>query len=162
MTEKTIPPVEEKIYKNLNFNNELLKIDNKYNNNNHEQPYFKLNEVKAMMKTIGYPYNYSGENSHGLLLRSYNQLNFKLSFFLKNNTSLPYLTILKNGNYFGPKFTNLYWLLNELPYDESLLNPNFRVNTLQDLKNYILDIIELCNKFIDEYIKEIEAGNLQE
>ena len=162
MSEKTLPPVEEKIYRKLDFTNEICRIRLKYNNNNLAQPYFKLHEIKGMMKTIDYPYNYSGENSHGLILRRYNELNFELSFFIKNNTSLPYLTILKNGNYFGPKFTNLYWLLNELPNDENLLNPNFKVNTVEDLKNYILDIIELCNKFIDEYIKEIEAGNLPE
>jgi hypothetical protein len=160
MTNKSTPNFEEQIYSKLNFTNELLKIDNKYNNDGLEYPYFKLNEVKAMMKTINFPYHYSGENSHRLLLRKYNDFEFRLSFTIKNNFASPHLTILKKNEFFGPKSPNLYWLLNELPYDESLLNQNFNINTLFDLKNYILDLIVLSNKFIDEYIKEIEVGNV--
>ena len=160
MPSKTLPNYEEQIYKKLDFTNEICRIRLKYNDDGLEHPYFKLKYVKLLMKAIDYPYEYSGENSHGLTLKKYKDLDFIFGATVKQNIVLPVLVILKNGKYFGPKFTNLYWLLNVLPYDESLLNPNFKINTLDDLKNYILDLIELCNKFSDEYIKEIEAGNV--
>jgi len=161
MTGKTMSKVEKEIYEKLNFTHKLLTIDNKYNNDGLTHAYFKLNEVKTLMKTIDYPYNYNGENSHSFLLRKYNDLNFKISFFIKNNSILPYFIILKEEVFFGPTITNLYSILNHLYYDESLLNPSFNINTLDDLKKYILDIIELCNKFIDEYIIAIELGKIQ-
>ena len=162
MKENAIPNFEKKIYEKLDFTNEICRILLKYNNDGLEHPYFKLNEVKSLLKTIEYPYNYGGENSHGFLLRKYNEFEFRLSFIIKHNNALPYFNIFKNNEFFGPKVTNLYWLLNELPYDESLLNQNFNINTLEDLKNYILDLVALCHKFIDEYIKEIDARNVTE
>lgn len=157
----TITKVEKEIYEKLNFTNEICKIRLKYNNDGLKHSYFKLNDVKSLLKTIEYSYNYNGENSHSFLLKTYNELSFKISFFIKNNGALPYFIVLKNDVFFGPTVTNLYWLLNELPYNESLLNPNFNINTLDDLKKYVLDIIELCNKFIDEYIKAIESSKIQ-
>lgn len=152
---------EKEIYEKLDFPNEICRIRLNYNNDGLDHSYFKLNEVKSLLKTIECPYKYDGENSHTFLLKKYDQLSFKISFFIKNNGVLPYFIILKNDTFFGPTVTNLYWLLNELPYDESLLNPNFNINTLDDLKKYVLNIIELCNKFIDEYIKAIESGKIQ-
>lgn len=159
MTDNKIPELEKKIYTKLDFTSELLIIDNKYNDDNIEHPYFKVNEVKLLFKSLEYPYEYA-ENSHGLILKNYDDFSFKAAFFIKNNVVLPYFVVLRNGEYFGPKVTNLYSLLNYLPYDENLLNPNFRINTLDDLKDYVLDIIDLCNRFTDEYIKAIEAGNV--
>lgn len=160
MTDKIIPNFEKKIYEKLDFTNEICRIRLKYNNDGLEHPYFKLNEVKSLLKTIEYPYNYGGENSHGFLLRSYDDFEFRLSFIIKYNNALPYFNIFKKNKFFGPKVTNMYSLLNYLPYDESLLNKNFNINTLEDLKNYIKDMIELCDEFISEYIKEIELGNV--
>ena len=82
MIENLIPNFEKKIYYKLDFTNEICRIRLIYNNDGLDHPYFKLNDVKMLMKTIDYPYNYNGENSHGFLLRKYKDLNFKISFSL--------------------------------------------------------------------------------
>lgn len=67
--------------------------------------------------------------------------------------------LLDNG------FDSLGYALNFLPYDKEkaeIINTlGFGLNSLSDLKNYVKDLIELYNEFVDEYIKEIEAGNAQ-
>ena len=49
-----------------------------------------------------------------------------------------------------------------MPYDKTLLDHNYGLNSLADLKNYIKDMIELFDEFVDEYCKEIDAGNVPE
>jgi len=53
----------------------------------------------------------------------------------------------------------LSYLLNFIPFDEKLLNPKFGFNSDDELRNYILDIIGLCEKFTAVYIREMESGN---
>lgn len=158
--ENKIPEIEKKIYNNLNFTNLICEITLKYINNGQEHPSFKVNEVKSLLKSFKYPYEY-GENTHALIIETHNNFIFKVAFYVKRNSVIPYYIILKNGNYFAPKVTNLYSLLNHLPYNEGLLNPNFKINTLNDLGNYVSDIIYLCNKFSKQYINEIENGNIE-
>ncbi len=154
-----IPEIELKIYKKINFSNTLLNIDLKYNKIT-EENYIILSDVKKIFKELGFNYKYNGENSHQIFFRNYKNYGFSINFIIKGNYTDPRYYILKDGVFISPKETSLYYLLNFIPFDEKLINHNFGFNSIEDLKNYIVDIIELCDKFTDEYIKEIEAENV--
>jgi len=154
-----IPEIEKKIYEKINFSNKFLtirsnfiKIDKNF--------YIKLNDVKKFFKGLGLTYEYNGENSHQIYFREYNDYTFSINFIIKGDYTDVRLYILKNTVLIAPKETSIYYLLNFIPFDNKLLNPNFGFNSITDVKNYILDIINLCNEFAEEYIKEIEAGNV--
>jgi len=62
--------------------------------------------------------------------------------------------LLHNG------FNNMGFALNFLPYDKSLAD---RINTLGfglNNQNYTKDMYDMYEEFVNEYIKEIEAGNV--
>jgi hypothetical protein len=49
--------------------------------------------------------------------------------------------------------------LHYIPYNQNLINNNFQLKSLEEMKEYLKGNIDLFNEFVDEYIKEIEAGN---
>lgn len=52
-------------------------------------------------------------------------------------------------------FKNIGMLLWELPYDQNMINKNFGINTLDDLKSYIQKQIKLFELFVKAYCKEM-------
>ena len=80
MTGKTMLKFEKEIYEKLEFPNEICRIRLNYNDDGLDHSYFKLNEVKSLLKTLECPYKYDGENSHTFLLKKYDKLSFKISF----------------------------------------------------------------------------------
>lgn len=159
-TSGEIPELEKKIYNRLNFVNEYLKIRMKYNKISSEEKYTKLNDVKIIFKESGFKYKYLGENCHQINLHEYKEYNFNINFIIQGNYVDTRYYIFKDDIYFAPKESSLNYLLNLIPFNEKLLNPNFGFNSESELKNYIFEIIDLCNKFSYEYIKEIEAGKV--
>ncbi len=54
-------------------------------------------------------------------------------------------------------------MLNFIPYDEKLakeVSKTFGINSREEMKEYLKGLLDLYNLFVDEYIKEIEAGNV--
>lgn len=160
MEDRKIPQVEKDIYIRIDFADSILKIRKKYNNDGRDHPYIKVNDVKRIFKSLMFPYEYVGENSHQIIIKEYKDYCFKINYIIKDNYVEPRYYVLKQDKLVAPEITNLYYVLNFISYNKALLNENFRINTVMDLKNYILDIKDLCEKFTEEYIKEIDNGNV--
>lgn len=157
-----IPELEKSIYQQLDFPNEYLRIRLKYKKEQNVNSYIKLGDVKRILKELGLEYKYIGENCHQIVLMKYHSYTFKLNFIVKGDWVDSRYYILKNDIYIAPKEASLSYLLNFIPFDKHLLNPSFGFNSESELKDYVFDIINLCNKFTNRYIEEIEAGNLPE
>ena len=93
-----IPKIELKIYEKINFSNEILNIDLKYNKNS-DKDYFKINAIKKIFKELGYNYIYNGENSHQIFFRNHKNYKFSINFIIKGSYTDPRLYILKDDIY---------------------------------------------------------------
>ena len=69
------------------------------------------------------------------------------------------MVVYENGIIQETGITQFGSILRFLPYDETLINKNFGLNSTKEMKEYLNENIDLFNEFVDEYIKEIEAGN---
>lgn len=152
---------EKNLLLKINFSNKFLTIKQKYTNNNCENQVFKKDEILNVFKQINIYCQYRVGGGY-VIKKSYSEYDFQLMFDIKYNVPLMYFEIIKNGKFVESGLTQFASTLRELPYDETLLNSNFRLNTLSDLKNYIKDMIALFDEFVCEYCKEIDAGNVPE
>jgi len=84
-------------------------------------------------------------------------------FLCRRNITDIYLYIYRDKELFE-RVDNMNSILRYIPYDkekaDKLNTLGFGLNSLEDLKNYIKDLIELYDEFVDEYIKEIETKNI--
>ena len=120
------------------------------------------NELLTIFKTLGYKFTYATGgiyNYDGIIYKDYK---FLMYFQIKYNSPLAYMPIFKDGKLMETGITQFGSVLRFLPYDESLINNNFGINSVQEMQEYLKGLIDLFHEFVDEYIKEIVAGNLPE
>ena len=149
-----IPLIEKKIMKKLRFINQLLNIDNKYVDDGSDFILFKKSEIIQIFNELNFSCKYLKGGGY-LIERKYEKYTFQCDFVISRNTIGVYYILLKEGKLIDTRISNIHFLLNYLPYDNEMINVNFRLNSLSDLKSYINDHVILFNQFIDEYIKEI-------
>jgi len=154
----TIPEKENKVYRRINIIEKYLQIKGRYSKIQ-DVSTFKKPEILKLFKALNLQVKYINGGAY-VIDRIFNDYKYQLSFIIRYNVPIIYLYIYENENLIGPKVTNLGFLMNYYDYDENLINKNFGLNNLDDLKNYIEDIYGLFNEFVDEYIKEIDAGNV--
>ena len=156
-----IPEVEKRIFQKIDFSNTFLKIRKKYKDDGFDTPIFKKPDIINLFNQIGLPCKYIVGGAY-VIEKKYNNYLFAYSFIISKNSINIFIHIYKNGVFIKGREDHTGFVLNEIPYDKELLSHNFGLNSLADLKGYILDMIKLFDEFVDEYCKEIDAGNIPE
>jgi hypothetical protein len=151
----SIPEIEKKVIIKIDFINKLLSIYSKFIDERLEIPVFKKDEIIKIFKEIGNTCKYLTGGGY-LIERNNNKFTFQCDFVISKNSVNIYYLILNDGKFIDSRVTNIGSILRYLPYDEEKLNHNFGLNSLEDLKKFIVDNINLFNEFVDEYIKELE------
>lgn len=149
----TIPKVENIVYSKINIIEKYLKIREKYSKL-YDIPAFKKTEIINTFKELDYKVNYIKGGAY-VIERNEKEYKFQLSTVIRYNSPIFYIYIYKEEQLIGPKVTNLAFLMNYYEYDKTLINKSFGLNSLDDLKKYIFDILSLFNEFVDEYMKEL-------
>jgi hypothetical protein len=149
---------ENSILVKMNFCNKFLKIHQKFYKNETDTPTINKSEVLKILKDLGYHFVYKN-GGYYFYDKIYNKYKFQLYFNIKYNIPLTYMVIYENGIIQETGITQFGSILRYLPYDETLINNNFGLNSIKEMKEYLKENIDLFNEFLDEYIKEIDEGN---
>lgn len=156
-----IPEIERKIYERIHYADKILTIRNKYIDNGLDKPIYKKNEILNIFKELDFKCKYTVGGSY-TIEKKYENYSFEENFVINKNAINSYIYIHVDGIFIDSRVTNMGSILRYIPYNKDLINQRFGLNSLEDLKNYIQDMIGLFDEFVDEYIKEIEAGNVPE
>ena len=62
----------------------------------------------------------------------------------------------KDNNLLDRGIKNFLYTLNFLEFDRNLLNNNFGLNSLNDLKGYIMCMVDIFNDYVDEFVAQIK------
>lgn len=155
------PKIEKNILQKIDFSNRFLKIRKKFTDDGLDTPIFKKQDILEIFNQMGYNCKYVTGGAY-VIEKTYKNYNFKYSFIISKNSINIYIYIYMDDNLIKDRENHTGFLLNEIPYDKSLLDHNYGLNSLNDLKNYIKEMIELFDDFVNEYCKEIDAGNIPE
>jgi hypothetical protein len=146
---------EKEILTKINFVKLYLDAEKKYIKNGLSELTFKKQEILSVFKEIGEPCEYRIGGGY-VINRKQDTYLFNLLFDIKYNVPLMYFEILKNGQFINTGLTQYGSVLREIPYDKSDINEKFGLNSLTDLKDYIVDMIIIFKVFVNEYMLEIE------
>lgn len=149
---------EMNILKEINFCNNYLKIRQKFNKNGLENPTINKTLILKSFKELGYNFIYK-TGGYYYYEKNQDRYKFLLYFDIKHNIPLTYMIIYENGIIQETGITQFGSILRYLPYEENLINNNFGLNSIKEMKEYLKENIDLFNEFVDEYIKKIEDGN---
>ncbi len=153
-----IPDIEKKIFEKLDFMNRQLTIYKKYIDDGIDTPIFKKSEIILIFNELGFPCKYTIGGSY-LIKKVISNYKFECNFIINKNSINVHYEIYYDDKFIEDRVSNIGSVLRYLPYDEMLINNDFDLNSLNDLKNYIKEHILLFEDFVNEYILEIEAGN---
>lgn len=158
-----ITEVEKKIYARIDFSEKYLEIKKKYIDNGIDTPTFRVPEVKNIFKKISdHEYEYIGEGAHQLT-KKLKQFDITYKFVISTNIVHVYMYVDFENKAVGPSETFINSVFRYITFNNNemaIANEKFGFNSIGDLENYIHDFIMFCDDFVDEYIKEIEAGNV--
>jgi hypothetical protein len=150
-----IQDFEKKILIKINFADKFLSKKNKFIDNGQETPLFKKNEIVQIFKELGRPCKYIAGGAY-VINKGFEDYNFELSFVMVKNSPQMYIYVYKDNKLIeNGGVSNFSYILNFLEYNQNLINRNFGLNSLEDLKEYIRDMIEIFNDFVDEYIIQL-------
>lgn len=146
----------KKILIDINYANRYLSNKSKFINEGIEIKTFNKNEILKIIKELGYPCKYLGEGGYEIR-KSFEDYGFELIFVITRNTPLIYQYIYKNGKLIeeeSPVLLSKY--LHYIPYDEKLINNNFKLKSLEEMKEYLKGNLEIFEDYVDQYIKTIK------
>ncbi|HEX9980462.1 MAG TPA: hypothetical protein VGB50_07840 [Flavobacterium sp.] len=141
----------------MNFTKKYLTIRGKFKGDG-TLISFKKNDIMSLFRELGHKVKYD-IGSNYMIERQYGAYRFVINIRIVKSSPFTSIYIYKDDKVLEADLTNFSYMLNFLPYDESLINKNFGINSLLHMKSYLQQIIALCDEIIDECIKEIEAGN---
>ena len=147
-----IQELEKNILIKINFANKFLGVKSKFINNGEERHLFTKHEIIQLFKEIQKPCKYIKGPAY-VINREFENYKFELSFVMVKNSLQVYIYVYNNNELIEDGgVSNFSYILNFLEYDENIINRNFGLNSLEDLKQYILDMIEIFDDFVDAYI----------
>lgn len=146
----------KKILIDINYSERYLTQKSKFINEGKDVKTFNKTEILKIFKELNYNCKYLGEGAYDIR-RNYKNYSFQLIFIITRNTPLIYQYLYKSGKLIeeeSPVLLSKY--LHHIPYDEKLINNNFKLKSLEEMKEYLKGNLEIFEDYVDEYIKEIE------
>lgn len=151
---------EKKIFDRINFVERYLNLRSKFINNGSIVPTFNKKEILKTLEDLGYKSQYLSQGYYEYK-KSYNEYTFQFLPKITRNIPLIYLNIFKDDEILDNRVTNLGSVLKYISYDPNMINPRFRINSLDELKEYLKRMLEIYEDFVAEYIKDIESEKNQ-
>ncbi|RYM32157.1 hypothetical protein ERX46_15865 [Brumimicrobium glaciale] len=149
-----IKEFEKNIYLKINYAERYLKIRDKYVSSAIESKVHKVPEMKKIMKKIeNHSYEYRGEGSH-LISKEVEGFMVTYNIIMSRGILHFFIYVYEDGKIIGPSESHISWVLHEIPYDKEFnqkIQAKFGHDTLEDVENYIHDIIALLDSFTIEY-----------
>ncbi len=162
---RKVPEMERAILDKINYANRILEIKLKYKDDGNLSALFKKAEILKIFEQLGYKPKYLQGGGY-VISKHYEDYLFELNCINLKNVFDFRLSISKDGKYIENRVSGMRYILNFIPFDQELATESnsgkYGLSTLDDLKNYLNDMINLIFEFVDEYIKEINAGNVPE
>lgn len=152
----TVSDKEKQILEDMDYANKYLHIGEKYVDNKGNRYYwlYKKADVLQAFKELGYCVRYIAGGAY-IIEKYYNNYRFDYSFVISQNNFSIYIYIYKDNVLIENRVSNMGYILKFLPYDVKLANKlnedGFVLESLDDMKNYIRDIINLFDEFINKY-----------
>lgn len=152
-----IQEFEKNILIKINFANKFLGVKSRFINNGGEINSFTKNEIIQLFNEIQKKCKYIKGGAY-VINREFENYKFELSFVMVKNSPQMYIYVYNNNELIEDGgVSNFSYILNFLEYDENIINRNFGLNSLEDLKQYILDMIEIFDDFVDAYIAQLNV-----
>lgn len=161
ITKQYIPEIEKKIFLKIDFATRFLGAIKKYKNAGRRIPTFKKAEILNVFKQLGYPSKYNGEGCYEIT-KQYKDYRFLFQPIITQNTPLFYFYIYKEEKLLDWSPSLIGMALYHIPYDPEMINNNFELKSIEELKEFLQSILEIFEDFVAEHIREIEAGNTPE
>ncbi|GHT19121.1 hypothetical protein FACS189429_6450 [Bacteroidia bacterium] len=150
----TVSDKEKHILEAMDYANKYLCIKNKYIGDGKIFWLYKKKDVLQVFKELGYNVKYITGGAY-FIEKYYNNYRFDYSFVISQNNFSIYLYIYIDNVLIENRVSNMGYILKFLPYDVKLANKlnesGFVLESLDDMKNYIQDIINLFDEFINKY-----------
>jgi hypothetical protein len=151
-----IQEFEKNILIKINFADKFLSKKNKFIENGKETPIFKKKEIIQIFGELEKPCKYIAGGAY-VINKEFENYNFELSFVMVKNSPQMYLYVYRDNKLIeNGGISNFSYILNFLEYNQNLINRNFGLNSLEDLKIYIMDMIDIFDDFVAEYIIQLK------
>ena len=119
--------------------------------------------MKRIMKKIeNHIYKYGGEGSH-LISKKIDGFDVIYNIIMSDSILHFYITVFEDGKLIGPSIYNIGSVLHHIPYDKEFnqkIQEKFGYDRLEDVENYIHDIIGLLDSFTIEYCAALKKQGL--
>jgi len=149
-----IPEFEKEILSKIGYTDKYLEIQCKYIDDGLNTPIFKKEDIRELFKE--FKVKFISKGSRHTYSRKHNEFEFQFCVVVRKNLVDVYNYIFENGEILDNRVVNMGSILRYLPYDktlaDSLNSKGFDLNSIQDLKNYVIDMKGLFNEFVDKYV----------
>jgi len=146
---------DKEILKRIGFSEKFLKKNSKYVKKKESVPLFKKADIISIFKNLEHDFKYIKGGAY-VISKTIDDYKFELSFVISYNVPLIYLYVYKDDEILNRGINNFSYTLNHIEYDNRLLNNDFGLNSIEDLGNYIIDMIEIFNSYINEFMNDNE------
>lgn len=151
-----IPEKEKKILEEMKFSEKILRIRSEFSQEKGDTFWiFKKEDILQVFKELGYFPKYLKGGGY-LLSKECNEYLFEYNFVISKNSFEIYLFIYKNNILIENRVENIFFLLQYIPFDisltERLNSQSFILETTNDLKKYVQEIIFLLDEFVSKYV----------
>jgi hypothetical protein len=154
----TVSDKEKQILENIDYASKYLHIKEKYADEGKVYWLYQKNEILQAFKELGHSIKYVRGGAY-IIEKYYNNYRFEYRFVISMNNFSIYLEIYKNNAFIENQISNMGYILRFIPYNAEfaakLNERGFILESVDNLKNYISDIISLLDEFVNEYIKDV-------
>ncbi|HEX9980464.1 MAG TPA: hypothetical protein VGB50_07850 [Flavobacterium sp.] len=150
---------EKKILQKIDFANVYLKEEQKFIKDGSDTPTFKKADILRVFRELGYSSEYIPGGMYKIRRKS-GMMVFELLFDIKKNIPLIYLNIYNDNDLLDTGLGHFSYMLNFLPFDKTLINESFGLNSLIHLKDYIQRMISIFDDFVNAYLEEMGTSSI--
>ena len=158
-----IPQIERVIFEKIDYVTKYLHLREKYSSNGTLCWIFKKSDVLQVFDELNYKVEYIKGGAY-IIKKIYDKYCFEYRFIITKNDFSIYLYIYIDDKLLKERVSNIASVLRYIPYDielaEKINVKGVVLDTRNDLKNYLIDIISLLDEFVFEYVDSQTAQSL--